>query len=96
MELKSKYKLSYTLDKELKNLILDVELKQVEGIPKKYQNIWEGYATLNGQPYTQEDLSHCVNAKTAVQRIGYKLRDDIKNDAKKKKIVFRIKNEEIS
>ena len=95
MELKAKYKLSYTLNKEAKDLILDVEIKQVEGIPKKGQNVWEGVAMLNGKPYTKEDLSHCVNAKTAATRIGTKLRDELKNTAKKENKSFRIKNVEL-
>lgn len=95
MELKSKYKLSYTLNKEPKDLVLDVELRQIEGLPKKFQNVWQGFATLDGKPYEEEDLSHCVNAKTAVMRIGHKLRDKLKVEAKKENKVFRIKNEEI-
>lgn len=95
MELKSKYKLSYTLNREPKDLILDVELRQTEGIPKRFQNIWQGFATLDGKPYEEEDLSHCVNAKLAATRIGQKLRNKLKDDAKRENKVFRIKNEEI-
>jgi hypothetical protein len=95
MELKSRYKLSYTLNKEPKDLILDIELRQTEGIPKPFQNVWQGFAVLNGQPYDKEDLSHCVNAKFAAERIGHKLRDDLKVKAKKENIPFRIKNEEL-
>ena len=95
MELKSIYKLSYTLDKDPKDLVLIVELKQVEGIPKKYQNIWEGFATLNGQPYTEVNLSHCVNAKPAAERIGKILKTDLKLNAQSQGHSFRVKKEEI-
>lgn len=72
-----------------------IELKQVEGIPKKYQNVWEGFATLNGQPYTEVNLSHCVNAKTAVERIGKMLKSDLKFDAQSQGHSFKVKKEEI-
>jgi hypothetical protein len=95
MILKARYKLSYILNREPKELVLDVELKQVEGIPQKGQNIWKGFAILNGKPYNEEDLSCCVNAKTAVERIGHKIKEKIKNEAKEKKQSFRIKKEEL-
>jgi hypothetical protein len=95
MDIKTKYILSYTLDKESKDLVLEVELRQTEGISKRYQNVWQGFATLNGKPYEEEDLSHCVDAKIAAIRIGHKLRDNLKNDAKENNKKFRVKNEEI-
>ena len=96
MELKSKYKLSYTLDRELKDLVLEVELRLREGMLQKFQNIWEGHAKLNGQPYTKVDLSHCVNPKSAAEKIGHNLRDEIKSNAKKEGKSFRVKKEEVS
>jgi hypothetical protein len=95
MELKGTYKLSYTLDREPKDLLLLIELKQVEGIPPKGRNVWEGIATLDGQPYIKEDLRWCVNAKIAAERIGKKLRDEIKNNARDNEHSFRVKKEEI-
>ncbi len=92
MVIKSRYKLDYVISRESKTLILDVELIQPEGIRQPFQNVWEGYATLNGEPYEEEDLSHCVNAYLAAMRIGTKLRDELKNNAKKENKVFRIKN----
>ena len=56
MELKGKYKLTYTIDKVPSELILDIELKQAEGMYQKGRNLWEGVATLDGQPYKKEDL----------------------------------------
>ncbi len=95
MELKGSYKLSYTLDREPKDLSLLIELKQVEGIPPKGRNIWEGIAILNGQPYTKEDLRWCVNARITAERIGKKLRDEIKSNAHDNGHSFRIKKEDI-
>lgn len=96
MNLKARYKLSYILDKEVKNLVLDVELKQIEGLPTPYQNVWEGYAVLNGSPYKDDDLSHCVDAKSSAMRIGYKLKNEIKTKARSNHMIFRIKSENIS
>jgi hypothetical protein len=95
MNLKSRYKLSYLLDKEAKNLTLDVELKQIDKPPTPYQNIWEGHAMLNGKPYEDSDLSHCVDAKSAAMRIGHKLRNEIKAKARANHMTFRIKNEDL-
>jgi hypothetical protein len=90
---KGTYKLSYLLNKEPKELLLVVELRQTEGFYKPYRNVWEGFATLNGQPYTEEDLSHCVDAKLAAQRIGNDLKNKIKTDAKENGIKFKINKE---
>jgi len=95
MELKGKYKLSYTLDKEPGDLIFEVELKLIEGLMKPGQNVWRGSALLNGRPYEKEDLSYCVNAKIAAQRIGQRLRDELKSKAKAEEQSFRIKKEEL-
>lgn len=94
MELKSKYKLVYTLNKEEKSMILEVELRENDGLRILGRNVWTGYARLNGQEYLKEDLSHCVNARFAAERIGHKLREELKSQAKKDGQVFRIKKEE--
>lgn len=95
MNLKGKYKLSYTLDRELMNLVLDIELRQTEGGLKPRQNLWYGVASLDKMPYTEEDLSCCVDANSAAKRIGRNIMKNIKSEAKKNGQVFRIKNEEI-
>jgi hypothetical protein len=89
---KATYKLSYTLDKELKDLIVTVELKQVEGQHKPGRNVWEGVVVVNDRAYA-EDLSYCVNAFLACERIGQKLRDELKAQAKAAGQSFRIKKE---
>jgi hypothetical protein len=95
MELKGKYKLTYAIDRVPTDLLLDVELRQCESFHVPGRNIWQGFATVNGQPYTKERLEHCVNAKTAAERIGHILRDEIKETSKKEGKSFRIKKEEI-
>ena len=94
MELKGTYKLSYTLNKELKDIILIVELKMVDGINIPNRNVWEGIATLDGHPY-EEDLRWCVNAKIAAERIGKNIKQKIKNNAQKDGHQIRVKKEEI-
>jgi hypothetical protein len=90
------YNLLYTIDKETFGLNVIVELRQVEGIPKKGQNVWEGVVTVNYDgKYAGEDLSHCVNALIACERIGHKLRDELKTKAKAEGKSFRIKKETI-
>jgi hypothetical protein len=95
MELKGKYKLGYIIDRVPGGFILDVELKLIDGLMKPGQNVWEGVAFLDGQIFTKEDLSHCVDAKLAAERIGHKLRDELKLTAKQGGKVFRVKNEEL-
>jgi hypothetical protein len=92
MVLKGTYKLSYTLDKELKDLIVTVELKMIEGFNQPGRNVWEGHVVVSDREY-KEDLSHCVNALIACERIGHKLRDELKANAKAEGHSFRIKKE---
>ena len=95
MELKGKYKLTYTIDRVPTDLLLNVELRQCEGLHKPGRNLWEGVATLDGQPYTKEDLTHCVNTKVSAERIGHQLRDELKEKSKKDGASFRVKKEEV-
>jgi hypothetical protein len=95
MEVKGTYKLSYTLDRELKDLTLVIELRQVEGMIKTGQNIWQGYATLDGKDYDKPNLECCVDAKLAVERYGKQLKEELKANALKAGQSFRIKKEEI-
>jgi hypothetical protein len=90
--LKGIYKLSYTLDKELKDLIVTVELRMIEGFNQPGRNVWEGHVVVNDRQY-EEDLSHCVNALIACERIGHKLRDELKAKAKAEGHSLRIKKE---
>ena len=95
MELKGKYKLSYTLDREPKDMTFEVDIKLIEGLMKPGQNVWHGVALLDGKPYDKANLDYCVNANLAAQRIGQGLRDKMKLKAKEEGHSFRIKKEEI-
>ena len=88
------YKLTYTLDKELKDLIVTVELRLAEGFYKPGRNVWEGVVVVNDRQYS-EDLSYCVNALIACERIGHKLRDEMKTTARLNNTSFRIKKETV-
>ena len=94
MEIKSTYKLSYTLDKEPKDLVLAIE-KMVDGLMKPRQNVWEGKAMLNGLPYEEEDLKYIVNARLAAERIGKRMKAELKAKSKAENKSFRVKKEEI-
>jgi len=94
MVLKGIYKLDYTLDKEPKILMVTVELRMIEGFNKPGRNVWEGHVVVSDRQYT-EDLSHCVNALIACERIGHKLRDEMKATAKVEGHSFRIKKETV-
>ena len=92
MILKGIYKLTYTLNKELKDLIVTVELRMIEGFNRPGRNVWEGFVVVSDRQY-EEELSHCVNALIACERIGHKLRDELKANAKANGHNFRIKKE---
>jgi hypothetical protein len=89
-QIKGIYKLNYTINKKPEELIVEVELKMVDGLLKPKQNIYEGFATVNGSIYTEENLKYCVNAKFAAQSIGKKIRNEIIKKCKDEKNVFKI------
>lgn len=88
-QMKGIYKLNYTINKKPEELIVEVELKMVEGLLKPMQNIYEGFAKVNGSPYV-EDLSHCVNARLAAESIGKRMRNEIMKKCKEDKKTFKI------
>lgn len=73
----STYKLTYVVDKETKELTVVVELVLRDEMKKPFQNLYAGYATVNGRPYDDEDLEHSVNAQFAAERIGHKHKEKI-------------------
>ncbi len=95
MTKKSKYQLVYTLDNVEQELVLEVELVSVQGELESFQNLIEGKAKLNGRPYDTKSLSHCVNAKAAVERMGIKMRDELKVTSKQEGKRFKIIKEEL-
>lgn len=92
MTVKGTYKLSYLLDKEPKDLIVVVELKQAEGFHIPRRNIWYGEVVVTDSDYT-EDLSTCVDALNACERIGNELKEKILTDAKAAGLKIKIKKE---
>ena len=93
MELTGKYELSYTLNRVLTHMVVEVELRENDNFRLPGQNLWSGHATLDGQPYEDEELSHCVNAQYAAESIGLKLKNERKLKAKAEGDSFRIKKE---
>jgi hypothetical protein len=89
-QMKGIYKLNYTINKIPEELVVEVELKMIEGMQKSRQNVYEGFAKVNGSSYTVEDLSNCVNAKLAAQSIGKRMRDEMMKKCKEDKKVFKI------
>lgn len=95
MDMRGKYKLTYSVDKILEELVVDVELKPVKGMLKPYQNAYYGVVYVNGNFYDKKDLSHCVNAKFAAEEIGEELKDELKKKCRRECKSFRVKKEEL-
>jgi hypothetical protein len=91
MKFKGTYKQAYTLDKEAKELVVEVELKQTDGLIKAGQNIWYGVATANGKEINHKSLPHCVNAEYMAETIGLEIIESWKTRAKKENKSFRLK-----
>lgn len=95
MTFKGVYKLTYVLDKETKELTIVVELMLRDGLLKPFQNLYVGNATVNGQPYDDERLECCVDAKLAAERIGVEHKEKLIAKLKKEGKRLKIKKEEI-
>lgn len=91
MKLKGTYTQAYTLDRESKELIVEVELKQHQGIGKPGQNIWYGVATANEKEINHKDLPNCVNAEYMAETIGLEIIKAWQIRAKKLGNSFRLK-----
>jgi len=92
MELKGQYKVKYTLDRKLTELVVEVELKEREGLVPFGKNIYYGVAIVHGSPYDDDDLSGCVNAQYCAEGIALKLIEEYKAKAKAEGKSFRLKN----
>ena len=91
MKLKGTYKQAYTLDREAKELVVEVELKQIEGMMKPRQNVWYGVATANGKEIQHKSLPYCVNAQYMAETIGLEIIQAWKVRADKEGKSFRLK-----
>lgn len=93
MQIKGEFIQKYTLDGEVKELVVEVELKKNEGILKPRQNLWYGVATANGKNIEHKDLPFCVNAQYMAESIGEEIIEAWKIRAKKQGKVFRLKHD---
>jgi len=93
MKFKGTYKQMYTVDKETKELVVEVELKQIDGLMKPGQNVWYGVATANGKEIKHPSLPYCVNAEYMAQTIGLEIIEAWKRRAKLQGKSFRLKRE---
>jgi len=93
MKLKGTYTQKYTVDREAKELVVEVELKQHEGIGKPGGNIWYGVATANDKPIKYSSLPYCVNAEYMAEHIALEIIEAWKKRAKKQGKSFRLKRQ---
>lgn len=91
MKLKGTYSQKYTLDREQKELVVEVELKQYAEIGKPKQNIWYGVAIANGKEIQHKSLPYCINAEYMAETIGLEILEAWKTRAKKEGKNFRLK-----
>jgi len=93
MKLHGTYSQKYTLDREAKELIVEVELKQHSEMGKPRQNIWYGVATANGKEIQHKSLPYCVNAEYMAETIGLEIIKAWKARADKEGKNFRLKHD---
>jgi hypothetical protein len=91
MKLTGTYKQKYTLDREPKELVVEVELKQVDGFLKPGQNAYYGVAIANDKKIKHKDLPYCVNAVYMAEQIALEIIASWKIRAKKEGKSFRLK-----
>jgi len=91
MKFSGTYTQAYTLDREAKELVVEVELKQVDGFCKPRQNLWYGVATANDKEIKHKDLPFCVNAEYMAEQIALEIIGAWKIRAKKQGKSFRLK-----
>ena len=91
MKLKGTYIQKYTLDREAKELVVEVELKQHDGLVPAGKNIWYGVATANGKEIQHKSLPYCVNAEYMAETIGLEIIEAWKKRAKEQGKNFRLK-----
>lgn len=91
MKIKGEYRQKYILNKEKKELVVNVELKQHDGLLKPNQNIWYGVATANDKIINHPSLPYCVNAEHMAETIALEIIEAWKLRAKKEGKIFRLK-----
>lgn len=93
MVLEGKFEQKYTLDGEAKELVVEVELLQHEGLKEPRQNIWYAVARANDKNIDHKDLPYCVNAQYMAETIGAEIIQAWKTRAKKQGKTFRLKHD---
>ena len=93
MILKANYKQKYTLDREPKELVVEVKLKQRDGLIPAGQNIWYGIAIANEKEIRHKGLANCVNAQYMAETIALEIIARWKVRAKKEGKNFRLKHD---
>lgn len=91
MKFKGIFKQKYTVDREAKELVVEVVLKQHEGIIGTSQNLYYGIASANGKNIQHKSLPTCVNAEYMADKIGKEIIHAWKIRAKKQNKSFRLK-----
>lgn len=85
------FKQQYTLDREQKELVVEVVLKQNVGPLKPRQNLWYAVATVDEKPYEDPTLVFTVNAQYEAEDIGEKVLEEMKIKFKAEGKSFRLK-----
>ena len=93
MQFKGEFIQKYTLDREVKELVVEVELRQYDGLVPAGKNIYYGVATANGKNIDHKDLPYCVNAQYMAEQIGDEIIAAWKIRAKKQGKTFRLKHD---
>ena len=78
MKIKGTHTIKYVLNKEHHKLIVSVELKQIDGFLKPFQNLYFGIAFVDGKPYKDINLNYCVNAKYCAEKIALRIIGDLR------------------
>lgn len=91
MNFKGEFRQKYTVDREAKELVVEVELKQRDGLVPAGQNIYYGVAKVNGQERDHKDLPYCVHAQYMAEQIGEEIIAAWKKRAKEQGNSFRLK-----
>lgn len=90
---KGTYSLTYTIDKHILTLLVEVNLESNTFPLKPYENIYKGVAYVNGSYYDKIDISHSINAKLSAEKIGLLIKEEIKKDSRINGKNFSVKTE---
>jgi len=91
MVFEGEYRQKYTADRVSKELVVEVQLKQRDGLVPAGQNVYYGVATANGKNIDHKDLPYCVNAQYMAEQIGLEIIAAWKKRAKEQGKSFRLK-----